>query len=192
MKQLLIMILILTVHYSSGQIVEPRVNIGFPMNKFDDANSPNYCAELLIGKNISNKINLGLGGSYLSVDLLPQNFDLTFDRDVLSLFAFCIYEIKLSEKIRVLPQLRAGYSFVQSELNHYGQGPRTTDGVYISEVLEISYELSPSFDVLIGLGFSTIFSDFETAPGLLLPTVFTARPNYINQYNLHAGCVIKL
>lgn len=167
-------------------------NLGIPINKSTDWTSLNYDIDFLLNKKVNNHSILGVGSSYLTVDLLQSNTHLTFDRRILSFFGSYMYKINLSEKIKLLPQLRIGYSFISSELNEITDEAQKTGGVYIAEEIYFSLNLSKNIDLLTGVGFSTIFSKFKTSPDLIVPNNYIGNTkNTINQFIATIGCVYK-
>lgn len=191
MKQIFsIVILVGTVFFSTAQNFRANLNIGIPLNKSTNWESPNYDIDLFFNKNVSDKFLLGIGSSYLVVDLLPSKTFLTFDRNILSFYSSCIYEIYLSEKIKLLPQFRIGYSFLKSELNEFQDKEQKTGGLYISQELYSTLNISKHIDLLAGFSHSTIFSKLES------PTNFNIPYNYIgsnkktiNQFIVKIGCI---
>ncbi len=169
MKHIFIIILLVSMGFygHTQQKYWSSVNLGIPVNKSTDWTSLNYDVDLLLGKNISKHSSLAVGSSYLTVDLRQSNTYLTFDRSILSFFGTYKHEVSLSEKIKILPQLRIGYSFISSKLNEFPDETQKTDGVYIAEELCFSLNLSKNIDLLTGIGFSTIFSKFKTSPDLI-------------------------
>lgn len=113
----------------NAQDYRANLNIGMPLNKSNNWKTFNYNIDFLFNKKISSNILLGIGTSYLTVDLLPSRTFLTYDKKILSFYSSCIYEINLSEKIKLQPQFRIGYSFLKRELNEFQDKEQKTGGV---------------------------------------------------------------
>lgn len=194
MKHISVIILLICLNLTGNaqQGLRTSLNIGTPINKSTDWKSLNYDVDLLLSKKVNNHSLLGVGSSYLSVDLLQSNIYLTFDRRILSFFGSYIYKLNLSEKIKLLPQLRLGYSFISSELNEFSDEAQKTGGVYISEEVYLSFNLCKNVDLLTGIGFSTIFSKFKTSPDLVVTHNYIGNTkNTINQFIAKIGCAYK-
>lgn len=194
MKHILIIIFLVSMSFTghTQQKYWSSINLGIPVNKSTDWTSLNYDVNLLLGKNISKHSSLAVGSSYLTVDLLRSNTYLTFDRKILSFFGSYKHEVSLSEKIKILPQLRIGYSFIRSKLNEFPDETQKTGGVYIAEELCFSLNLSKNLDLMTGIGFSTIFSKFKTSPDLIVPHNYMGdTKNTINQFITTIGFTYK-
>ena len=191
MKQIFcIVFFVYSIFISNAQDIRANLNIGTPLNKFTNWSSPNYDLDLSFSKNVSDKFLLGMGSSYLVVDLLPSSTFLTFDRKVFSLYGSCIYEINLSEKIKLLPQFRIGYSFLKSELNEFQDIEQKTGGLFISEELCSSFYISKHIDLLAGFRYSTIFSKLKPSPYLIMTENYiVSNKKTINQVIIKIGCI---
>lgn len=194
MKHILVIIFLVSMSFygHAQQKFWSSVNLGIPVNKSIDWKSLNYDVDLLLGKNISKHSSLAVGSSYLTVDLLQSNTYLTFDRRILSFFGSYKYEVSLSENIKLLPQLRIGYSFISSKLNELPDETQKTGGVYVAEELCFSLNLSKNIDLLTGIGYSTVFSKFKTSPDLIVTDNYVgSNKNTINQFIVKIGGAYK-
>ena len=191
MKKLFsIVFFVCSILISSAQEFRANLHIGTPLNKSTDRTTLNYDIDFLVNKKVYNNFLLGIGSSYLVVDLLPSNSFLTFDKKALSFFSSCIYEINVSEKIKLLPQFRMGYSFLKSELNEFPDKERETGGLYISEELNAAFSISNHIDLLAGVSHSTIFAELKTAPNLIITTNYIGIDNKnVNQFIVKIGCI---
>ncbi len=191
MKRILsIVFFVCAIFISNAQDFRANLNIGIPLNKSTDWTSPNYDIDLLFSKSVSDNFLLGIGSSYLLVDLFPSNTYLTFDRKILSFFSSSVYELNISEKIKLLPQLRIGYSFISSELNEFQDKEQKTGGLYISQELYSTLNISKHIDLLAGFGYSTIFSKLEYSPNLVITDNYIGSDKKtINQFIIKIGCI---
>ena len=193
MKHIFVIISLLCLIFTgNAQGFRSTLNIGIPINKSTNWSSANYDIDFLFNGKVSNNSLLGVGSSYLAVDLLQSNMYLTFDRKIFSFFSLYIYEINLSEKIKLLPQFRIGYSFVNSKLNEFVDKEQKTRGVYIAGGLYSGFDISQNIDLLAGFGYSMIFSKFETSPNIIITDNYIkSNKNTINQFIAKIGCAYK-
>jgi len=185
-----IVFFVCSIFISNAQDYRANLNIGMPLNKSNNWKTFNYDIDFLFDKKISSNILLGIGSSYLVVDLLPSNTHFTFDRKILSFYSSCIYEINLSKKIKLLPQFRIGYSFLKSELNEFQDKEQKSGGIYISEELCSTFYISKHIDLITGFSYSTIFSRLESSPDLIITDNYIGSDKKsINQFIVKIGCI---
>ena len=118
-KQFFIILFLCFISISNAQDIRINSNFGIAPNKLTDWSGFNYNIDLLINTNIWNKFYIGLGSSYIGIDLLPSNNYLTFDKKILSCYSSFIYEINLTNKIKLLPEIQLGYSLAHYKLNEF-------------------------------------------------------------------------
>ncbi len=188
MKYLYLIILISSALLCDAQKFEASLNIGVSINELSNWDSPNYEIDSWLGKRIKKNVAVGMGSSYSVVDLLASKTSLTFDRDVLTFYGFYVYKGNISKRIKLLPQFRLGYSFINSKLNEFPAERQKTNGLYISGELYLGFNLHEKFDLVSGIGLSTIFAKFETDPDLIIPANFIDNHNStINELRLKIG-----
>ncbi|MDD3995719.1 MAG: hypothetical protein PHC42_03370, partial [Bacilli bacterium] len=102
---------------SNAQDIRINSNVGIAPNRLTDWSEFNYNIDLMVNTNIWNKFYFGLGSSYLGIDLLPSNNYLTFDKKILSFYSSFIYEINLTNNIKLLQEIQLEYSLVHYKLN---------------------------------------------------------------------------
>jgi len=167
MKNIAFILLIICIAYNlNAQGFSSKLNIGIPVTrKSTDWSKPNYNIDFFTGKVIGKRSLFGAGASFIAVDMQNSYPTFSYDRKIWTVYISYIYEIYISEKVSVLPQMSAGYSFVTFKVNELRNSSwQHTDGVYISEGLNVSYSLSANFNLLAGFNFSTIFSEFKPNP----------------------------
>ncbi len=194
MKHIAVIVFLISLNLSSNaqQGVRASLSVGVPVNKSTDRLSSNYNFDFTINKSISSHSFLGVGASYLAVNLLQSPVYLTFDRQVLSFFGTYVYEINLSEKMKILPQICVGYSFINSKLNELPDEIRKTGGMYIAEEIHFALEVFKNIDISVGTGFSTIFSKLKSSSDLIVPQNYIGKnKNTINQFTIKIGCLYR-
>ena len=112
-KQFFIILFLCFISISNAQDIRINSNFGIAPNKLTDWSGFNYNIDLLINTNIWNKFYIGLGSSYIGIDLLPSNNYLTFDKKILSFYSSFIYEINLTNKIKLFDVTHSPWSVQQ-------------------------------------------------------------------------------
>lgn len=173
MKKLsFVLLFICFVSISNAQDFRININAGMPLYR-SELTRLNYNVDFLLNTRVWDKFLLGIGSSYLEVDLSQSINRFTFDKRAITLFGSCIYEIDLYKKIKLLPQVRAGYSFVESKLNEFKDDKQRNGGLYISGELSASFYLSKRFDLLAGYSYSTIFTELEPSHrDMIIPAIY--------------------
>ena len=132
----------------NAQDIRINSNFGIAPNKLTDWSGFNYNIDLMVNTNIWNKFYIGLGSSYLGVDMLSSTNHFTFDKKILSFYSSFIYEINLTNKIKLLPEIQLGYSLVHYKLNEMNDIEQKTNGLYLVGGLSSSFYISKNVDVL--------------------------------------------
>ncbi len=190
MKQIITIFFIFSIFISNAKDFRTNFNIGIPLNKSINLAASNFDIDLLFCKNISDKLILGVGSSYLEVDLLPSKSHLTFDRKILSIYSTFAYELNTTKRLKLLPQFRLGYSIINSELNEFQDKIQKSGGFYCSQDLNLIYSISKRFDFLVGLSYSVIFSQLKTSPDLIITYNYVGiDKKTINQFSTKIGCI---
>ena len=188
MKYLCLATLLFGTLLGNAQKFDVGLNIGVPINKLSSWESPNYEIDSWIGKRIKKNALVGMGSSYSVVDLLASNTFLTFDRNVLTFYGFYMYKTKLSKRVKFLPQLRLGYSLINSKLNEFPAERQKTNGLYTSGNLFFGFSLHKNLDLVSGVGFNMLFAKLETYPDSIIPAnYFYNHTSTINQLRLKLG-----
>lgn len=176
---------------SNAQDIRINSNFGIAPNKLTDWSGFNYNIDLLINTNIWNKFYIGLGSSYIGIDLLPSNNYLTFDKKILSFYSSFIYEINLTNKIKLLPEIQLGYSLVHYKLNEMNDIEQKTNGLYLVGGLSSSFYISKHVDLLAGFNYTTIFSELKPSSRItFIPAIYLGIPeDRIKQYLFKVGVI---
>ena len=190
-KQFFIILFLCFISISNAQDIRINSNFGIAPNKLTDWSGFNYNIDLLINTNIWNKFYIGLGSSYIGIDLLPSNNYLTFDKKILSFYSSFIYEINLTNKIKLLPEIQLGYSLVNYKLNVYNDIEQRTNGLYLVGGLSSSFYISKNIDLLAGFNYSTIFSELKPSSRItFIPAIYLGIPeDRIKQYLFKVGVI---
>ena len=190
-KQFFIILFLCFISISNAQDIRINSNFGIAPNKLTDWSGFNYNIDLLINTNIWNKFYIGLGSSYIGIDLLPSNNYLTFDKKILSFYSSFIYEINLTNKIKLLPEIQLGYSLVNYKLNVYNDIEQRTNGLYLVGGLSSSFYISKHVDLLAGFNYTTIFSELKPSSRItFIPAIYLGIPeDRIKQYLFKVGVI---
>ena len=190
-KTLFIILFLCFISISNAQDIRINSNFGIAPNKLTDWSGFNYNIDLLINTNIWNKFYIGLGSSYIGIDLLPSNNYLTFDKKILSFYSSFIYEINLTNKIKLLPEIQLGYSLVNYKLNVYNDIEQRTNGLYLVGGLSSSFYISKNIDLLAGFNYSTIFSELKPSSRITIiqHSYITLNEKRINQFLFKVGVI---
>ena len=175
----------------NAQDIRINSNFGIAPNKLTDWSGFNYNIDLMVNTNIWNKFYFGLGSSYLGIDLLPSNNYLTFDKKILSFYSSFIYEINLTNKIKLLPEIQLGYSLVHYKLNEMNDIEQKTNGLYLVGGLSSSFYISKNVDLLAGFNYTTIFSELKPSSRItIIPAIYLGIPeDRIKQYLFKVGVI---
>ena len=175
----------------NAQDIRINSNFGIAPNKLTDWSGFNYNIDLLINTNIWNKFYIGLGSSYIGIDLLPSNNYLTFDKKILSFYSSFIYEINLTNKIKLLPEIQLGYSLAHYKLNEFNDIEQRTNGLYLVGGLSSSFYISKHVDLLAGFNYTTIFSELKPSSRItIIPAIYLGIPeDRIKQYLFKVGVI---
>ena len=190
-KQFFIILFLCFISISNAQDIRINSNFGIAPNKLTDWSGFNYNIDLLINTNIWNKFYIGLGSSYIGIDLLPSNNYLTFDKKILSFYSSFIYEINLTNKIKLLPEIQLGYSLVHYKLNEMNDIEQKTNGLYLVGGLSSSFYISKHVDLLAGFNYTTIFSELKPSSRItFIPAIYLGIPeDRIKQYLFKVGVI---
>ena len=190
-KQFFIILFLCFISISNAQDIRINSNFGIAPNKLTDWSGFNYNIDLMVNTNIWNKFYFGLGSSYLGIDLLPSNNYLTFDKKILSFYSSFIYEINLTNKIKLLPEIQLGYSLVHYKLNEMNDIEQKTNGLYLVGGLSSSFYISKNVDLLAGFNYTTIFSELKPSSRItIIPAIYLGIPeDRIKQYLFKVGVI---
>ena len=191
MKSLLAILMFLLFYHCSAQQFESTFNVGIPVKTSVDWSSPNYILDLMLGEKINKNSVLGIGANYEKVNLTPSKNTLTYDLNSITLFGAYRYYFYVSEKLRLLPQVRIGYSFLKSELNEFEDVANHSNGIYISERIDFSFILNRQFSITLGVAFSTVFSTLKPSSNINVPSSYIMGNDKknINQFKVMVGCI---
>ena len=175
----------------NAQDIRINSNFGIAPNKLTDWSGFNYNIDLMVNTNIWNKFYIGLGSSYIGIDLLPSNNYLTFDKKILSFYSSFIYEINLTNKIKLLPEIQLGYSLAHYKLNEFNDIEQKTNGLYLVGGLSSSFYISKHVDLLAGFNYTTIFSELKPSSRItFIPAIYLGIPeDRIKQYLFKVGVI---
>lgn len=175
----------------NAQDIRINSNFGIAPNKLTDWSGFNYNIDLMVNTNIWNKFYIGLGSSYLGVDMLSSTNHFTFDKKILSFYSSFIYEINLTNKIKLLPEIQLGYSLVHYKLNEMNDIEQKTNGLYLVGGLSSSFYISKNVDLLAGFNYTTIFSELKPSSRItIIPAVYLGIPeDRIKQYLFKVGVI---
>lgn len=190
-KTFFIILFLCFISISNAQDIRINSNFGIAPNKLTDWSGFNYNIDLMVNTNIWNKFYFGLGSSYLGIDLLPSNNYLTFDKKILSFYSSFIYEINLTNKIKLLPEIQLGYSLVHYKLNEMNDIEQKTNGLYLVGGLSSSFYISKNVDLLAGFNYTTIFSELKPSSRItIIPAIYLGIPeDRIKQYLFKVGVI---
>lgn len=190
-KTFFIILFLCFISISNAQDIRINSNVGIAPNRLTDWSEFNYNIDLMVNTNILNKFYFGLGSSYLGIDLLPSNNYLTFDKKILSFYSSFIYEINLTNKIKLLPEIQLGYSLVHYKLNEMNDIEQKTNGLYLVGGLSSSFYISKNVDLLAGFNYTTIFSELKPSSRItIIPAIYLGIPeDRIKQYLFKVGVI---
>lgn len=190
-KTFFIILFLCFISISNAQDIRINSNVGIAPNRLTDWSEFNYNIDLMVNTNIWNKFYFGLGSSYLGIDLLPSNNYLTFDKKILSFYSSFIYEINLTNKIKLLPEIQLGYSLVHYKLNEMNDIEQKTNGLYLVGGLSSSFYISKNVDLLAGFNYTTIFSELKPSSRItFIPAIYLGIPeDRIKQYLFKVGVI---
>lgn len=190
-KTFFIILFLCFISISNAQDIRINSNVGIAPNRLTDWSEFNYNIDLMVNTNIWNKFYFGLGSSYLGIDLLPSNNYLTFDKKILSFYSSFIYEINLTNKIKLLPEIQLGYSLVHYKLNEMSDIEQKTNGLYLVGGLSSSFYISKHVDLLAGFNYTTIFSELKPSSRItFIPAIYLGIPeDRIKQYLFKVGVI---
>ena len=190
-KTFFIILFLCFISISNAQDIRINSNVGIAPNRLTDWSEFNYNIDLMVNTNIWNKFYFGLGSSYLGIDLLPSNNYLTFDKKILSFYSSFIYEINLTNKIKLLPEIQLGYSLVHYKLNEMNDIEQKTNGLYLVGGLSSSFYISKNVDLLAGFNYTTIFSELKPSSRItIIPDIYSGiLEERINQYLFKVGVI---
>ncbi len=190
MRNLLAILLILLCCYGTGlgQDFESNFSLGIPVNGSTDWSTPSYDLDLMFGKKVNPKSIVGIGSTYEVVALKPSNTFLTYDRKVITFFSSYRYLFSISDKIKMLPQIRIGYSFIRSQLNEFIDKGRSSTGLHICGGIDASLTINKNFDFFTGVSFNTIFSKLEPNSNINIPQNYIHQNDqFIKQFKIKVG-----
>ncbi len=190
-KTLFIILFLCFISISNAQDIRINSNFGIAPNKLTDWSGFNYNIDLMVNTNIWNKFYFGLGSSYLGIDMLLSHTYFTFDKKILSFYSSFIYEINLTNKIKLLPEIQLGYSLVNYKLNVYNDIEQRTNGLYLVGGLSSSFYISKNIDLLAGFNYSTIFSELKPSSRITIiqHSYITLNEKRINQFLFKVGVI---
>ena len=190
-KTLFIILFLCFIFISNAQDIRINSNFGIAPNKLTDWSGFNYNIDLMVNTNIWNKFYFGLGSSYLGIDMLLSHTYFTFDKKILSFYSSFIYEINLTNKIKLLPEIQLGYSLVNYKLNVYNDIEQRTNGLYLVGGLSSSFYISKNIDLLAGFNYSTIFSELKPSSRITIiqHSYITLNEKRINQFLFKVGVI---
>jgi hypothetical protein len=184
-----IILVFLLFYHCSGQKVESSFSFGVPINQQMDWDSPNYSLDFMLGEKINTNSVLGIGANYENINLIPSKNELTYDRNALTLFGAYRHSFFISDKVKLLPQVRIGYSFLKSELNEFDDVANHSNGIYISERIDFSYILNRHLSIIAGGAYSSVFSELKPSSNISIPSGYIIGSNKkINHFNVMLGC----
>ena len=190
-KTFFIILFLCFISISNAQDIRINSNFGIAPNKLTDWSGFNYNIDLMVNTNIWNKFYFGLGSSYLGIDMLLSHTYFTFDKKILSFYSSFIYEINLTNKIKLLPEIQLGYSLVNYKLNVYNDIEQRTNGLYLVGGLSSSFYISKNIDLLAGFNYSTIFSELKPSSRITIiqHSYITLNEKRINQFLFKVGVI---
>ena len=190
-KQFFIILFLCFISISNAQDIRINSNFGIAPNKLTDWSGFNYNIDLMVNTNIWNKFYFGLGSSYLGIDMLLSHTYFTFDKKILSFYSSFIYEINLTNKIKLLPEIQLGYSLAHYKLNEFNDIEQRTNGLYLVGGLSSSFYISKNIDLLAGFNYSTIFSELKPSSRITIiqHSYITLNEKRINQFLFKVGVI---
>ena len=190
-KKFFIILFLCFISISNAQDIRINSNFGIAPNKLTDWSGFNYNIDLMVNTNIWNKFYFGLGSSYLGIDMLLSHTYFTFDKKILSFYSSFIYEINLTNKIKLLPEIQLGYSLVHYKLNEFNDIEQRTNGLYLVGGLSSSFYISNNVDLLAGFNYTTIFSELKPSSRItFIPAIYSGiLEERINQYLFKVGVI---
>jgi len=151
------------------------LNTGIPIIKNIYWNTTNFSIDLGIDKAISKRFNLGLGVNYFKADLLPSINTLTFDRKAFEFYLKSSLGIKITSKIKLLPGIRAGYSFLDYSLNEFASTNKNTNGFSLTPELNISTNITEKINLSSGVYINYVFSQFDIDDSINIPDSYVKK-----------------
>lgn len=175
-----------------GQEKESSFSIGMPINASMDWSSPNYSIDFMLGKKIAKNSVIYIGTNYEKVNLTPSKNLLTYDRNIFTLFGAYRYYIHIVERVKILPMIKIGYSFLKNELNETKDNTINSNGIYISEQIDLSYVINERFSIALGSAFSTVFTRIEPSSDITIPNNYIIKDDKkVPQFKIMVTCIYR-
>lgn len=189
MKYSCVILFLICSIYCKGQKYETSFSFGIPVSSAIDWTKPNYSLDLMFNKYVSRKSVVGIGITYDIVDLKPSNNILTYDRKGLTFFCSYHHHFGGTGKIKIIPQIRLGYSFLKNQMNEFNHEIRNSNGLNICEAVDFKFLLNEKFAFFAGVSFNSIFAKTEFASDINIPSIYVSpNNNTINQLKFKIGC----
>lgn len=155
----------------SGQNMQysSYLNAGIPIFRNIDWSKTNISIDLGIDKIISNRFILGFGINYYKKYLLPSMNTLTFDSESFEFYLKSCIEINIISKMKLLPGIRAGYSFLGYTLNEFSSANKNTNGLSLTPELYVSVSISENLYITSGIYINIINSHFDIDKSVNIP-----------------------
>ncbi len=139
-----------------------NLNFGKPIqNSFF---SKSKSIDFRVSKIIKPKHQLGVGSSYVEVDLEPSKTILTFDKKIFSLYGTYVYRQSFNQRLKFLFFSGGGYSFIKSRLNEFYDIEQRNSGLYLSGDVFLSYKIFDKICFVTGVSYSKTFSKLKISP----------------------------
>jgi hypothetical protein len=168
---------------SSGVIAQKNftgfVNIGLPVRPEINWKGNNLTADFGLRKGINKNVLVGIGLSYLHLDLKPSNFLLTYDRELYNLFLEGNVSIDIADQFDIIPGLRMGYSIGNYTLNEFTGNKHKTYGFSLTPQVLFSHPLSQKFFLVSGVYLNTVFTELSGDDNLIVPAVYQGKESKI-------------
>ena len=148
----------------NAQNYRSTLSIGLPVSESgqNDWHYPNYDIDFLLSRKLINNFFIGIGSSYMVENLV---FTEAVKSKIFSVYNAYMYEMKMSEKIKFLPQVYVGYAFLNG-IQNTPEGPeRSVNGWLMGSELSTGFVISQNMELLISLGYNRIFANLELGLG---------------------------
>lgn len=114
----------------------------------------------------------GVGVNYIKSDLPNEGFILTYDRSSLSFYAIYNYRFSFASGLSILPEVQAGYTFSEGELNQDLSYSDKLSAPYVATEVNLVYRLSNRIETTLGIGISHVFAYYQLPEDLTIPAVY--------------------